>query len=78
MRELAKADFAALRDAGYVVRDGLQPEAAKVWRSTMRGLAHRAGFRADTGQLSAGTVWASVNRDSPPDTDRSAIGYARH
>ena len=72
MRDLARRDFAALERDGYVIRDDLQPEAAKAWRHAIVGLGHGAGVRVDTGELGRTGAWASINRDSPPDLRRRA------
>jgi hypothetical protein len=67
VRDLAARDFATLERDGYVIRDGMRPEAAKAWRHAIVGLGHGVGVRADTGQLAAGHAWAALNRESAPD-----------
>jgi hypothetical protein len=66
VRDLARRDFATLERDGYVIRDGMRPEAAKAWRHAIVGLGHGAGVRMDTGELGAGQAWASINRTDPP------------
>ncbi len=72
MRDLAARDFAALERDGYVIRDGMRPEAAKAWRHAIVGLGHGVGVRVDTGALADGQAWASLNTaDPPPDLRRN-------